>query len=228
MQESGWLNVNKPVGSTSTRVVAIIKRITRAKKVGHGGTLDPLASGVLPICVNNATKQVESVIGHKKQYLFDLTFGEMRTTYDAEGDVVERNPLIPQLSDVEGILKNFVGDILQMPPSFSALKINGRRAYDLARSGKEVNLEARNVTVDSLLCNGFVGENTVEFVVDCGRGCYVRSLGVDIARSLGAVGYISKIVRRKVGSFCVEDAIEIDDNTDIGFIRNNLKSICKV
>jgi tRNA pseudouridine55 synthase len=225
MQENGWLNVNKQVGFTSTKIVAIIKRITRAKKVGHGGTLDPLASGVLPICINNATKQVEAMINHKKQYLFHLTFGEMRDTYDAEGKIIEENPHIPLLNDIENILKNFIGNISQMPPIFSALKINGKRAYDLAREGKEVNLEPRNVLIDRLICNGFVDKNTAEFVVECGRGCYVRSLGVDIAKSLGAVGYISKIIRERVGNFCIDDAITIDDNVDIEFIKKNLIKI---
>ncbi|MDR0571280.1 MAG: tRNA pseudouridine(55) synthase TruB, partial [Rickettsiales bacterium] len=184
MNESGWLNVNKPTNCSSTKIVAIVKRITKAKKVGHGGTLDPLASGVLPICINSATKQVESVINHKKRYLFCLTFGEMRTTYDTEGDVIEKNNYIPSESSIQSVLKNFIGEIEQMPPAFSALKINGRRAYEMARNGQKVELKPRNVIVDSLQFNGFLDETTAEFVVDCGRGCYVRSLGVDIAKSL--------------------------------------------
>jgi tRNA pseudouridine55 synthase len=222
MQESGWLNVNKPINCTSTKIVAIIKRITRAKKVGHGGTLDPLASGVLPICINNATKQVESMMDHRKKYLFNITFGEMRSTYDAEGEVIEKNDYIPKMNQIVDILGNFTGKIEQIPPPFSALKINGARAYDLARKGEEVNLPAREIHIYDIVCNGFLNENTVEFVVNCGRGCYIRSLGVDISKFLGTVGYVSKIIRQRVGNFDIENSISVDDDTTVEFIRDNM------
>ena len=221
MQESGWLNVNKPIGWTSTKVVAIIKRITKAKKVGHGGTLDPLASGVLPICINKATKQVESMMDHRKEYLFHLTFGELRDTADNEGVILETNDIVPTVEQINTVLGNFVGVIKQTPPIYSAVKIGGKRACDLVREGKSVELQARDIVIYSLKCNGFVGEKTVEFVVECGRGCYVRSLGVDLAKSLGTVGYLSKIERLRVGDFDIDDAVDVD-GLDLGGVLENL------
>ena len=213
MQESGWLNVNKPVGWTSTKVVAIVKRITKAKKVGHGGTLDPLASGVLPICINKATKQVELMMDHRKEYLFHLTFGELRDTADAEGVVLETSDVVPSIEQINTVLSSFVGVIKQTPPVYSAIKVGGKRACDLVREGKSVELQARDIVIHSLKCNGFVDEKTAEFVVECGRGCYVRSLGVDLAKSLGAIGYLSKIERLRVGDFEIVDAVDVDGLT---------------
>jgi tRNA pseudouridine55 synthase len=225
MEESGWLNVMKPAGCASTRIVSLVKGITGAKKVGHGGTLDPLAEGVLPICINKATKEVERMINHEKQYLFHLTFGESRTTCDAEGEVVERSDVIPSETDIKNILPKFIGEIEQIPPIFSALKVNGRRAYEMARKGQKIELSARKILVSGLLCVGFVGERTAEFIADCGRGCYIRSLGADLAKALGTVGYVSKIIRRRIGNFFIENSIIADRQTTIDFIRNNLISL---
>lgn len=221
MQESGWLNVNKPIGWTSTKVVAIIKRITKAKKVGHGGTLDPLASGVLPICINKATKQVESMMDHRKEYLFHLTFGELRDTADAEGVVLETNNIVPTVEQINTVLSNFVGVIKQTPPIYSAIKVDGKRACDLVREGKSVELQARDIVIHSLKCNGFVDEKTAEFVVECGRGCYVRSLGVDLAKSFNTVAYLSKIERLRVGDFDIDDAVDVG-GLDLDKVLENL------
>ena len=211
MQESGWLNINKPIGCTSTRVVAVIKKITGAKKVGHGGTLDPMASGVLPIAINKATRQVESMMNHDKKYLFHLTFGEFRDTYDSEGKILEKNDFVPLENEIINSLKYFVGDVEQIPPIYSALKINGKRACDLARNGETIELKARQIKIYDIVYGGFKNKNTVELTVHCGRGCYVRSLGVDIAKKLGALGYVSKIERLKVGSFLIENSVNFDD-----------------
>lgn len=221
MQESGWLNINKPIGFTSTKVVAMVKCITKAKKVGHGGTLDPLASGVLPICINKATKQVESMMDHNKKYLFHLTFGELRDTCDCEGAILEKNDTIPTTEQINTILNNFIGVIKQTPPIYSAIKINGKRACDLVREGKEVKLQARDIIINNLQFNGFINENTAEFIVECGRGCYVRSLGVDLAKNLGAIAYLSKIERLRVGEFCIENSLNVDELN----IDNILKKI---
>lgn len=222
MEESGWLNINKPEKWTSTKVVALIKKITKAKKVGHGGTLDPLASGVLPICINKATKQVESMMNHKKQYLFHLTFGEFRSTYDSEGEVLEKNDFVPSINAIEKIINNFIGTIKQVPPTYSAIKINGKRACDLAREGKEIKLEARDILIENIDFKGFVNDKTAEFVVDCGRGCYIRSLGVDMAKNLGALAYVSKIERLKVGNFLIENSINIEDGIDVEIVKREL------
>ena len=226
MEKDGWLNINKPIGCTSTKVVAIVKKITKAKKVGHGGTLDPMASGVLPICINKATKQVESMMDHDKIYLFHLTFGEFRDTYDVEGKILEKNNFIPKENNIIANIKNFIGDIEQIPPIYSALKINGKRACDLARDGKNVELKPRNIKIYNIKYNGFITENTIELMVHCGRGCYIRSLGIDLARSLNAIGYVSKIERQKVGNFLLENSINLEslnyDKIDKNIITINV------
>lgn len=220
MQESGWLNINKPKNYTSTKIVSIIKHITKAKKVGHGGTLDPLASGVLPICINKATKQVESMMDHTKTYLFHITFGELRDTYDFEGVVLEQNNFIPSSDDIKSVLGNFIGVIKQVPPIYSAIKINGKRACDLVRDGKQIELNARDITINNLQFNGFINDNTAEFVVDCGRGCYVRSLGVDLAKSINSIAYVSKIERLRVGDFLIGNSLDIENISYENIIKN--------
>ncbi|MDR2777675.1 MAG: tRNA pseudouridine(55) synthase TruB [Rickettsiales bacterium] len=217
---SGWLNVNKPRGYRSTKVVSVIKKITGAKKVGHGGTLDPMATGVLPICLNGATTQTEFLMDHSKTYLFNLTFGESRDTYDADGNTINRNNLVPEASALESILSNFSGRIEQKPPSFSAIRIDGKRAYDLARRGIQLELREREILINSLKFNGFINSNTAQFLVDCGRGCYVRSLAVDIAGAVGALGYVSKLVRLRVGSLYATDSLEIAGLTPDNVARN--------
>lgn len=209
MLESGWLNINKPVGYTSAQIVNILKRKLHCKKIGHGGTLDPFASGVLPVCVNEGTKTVEYVMDHSKTYLFHLTFGKMTDSFDIEGNIIEENGKIPNLEDIINILPQFVGKIQQTPPIYSAIKINGSRACDLVRNGKEVTIESREVNITNLKFNRLVDKNTFEFIVDCGRGCYIRSLGIDIAKSLGKLAYISKLTRLQVGGFNIINAIDI-------------------
>lgn len=221
MEESGWLNINKPINCTSAKAVAIIKSITKAKKVGHGGTLDPLATGVLPICINKATKQVENIMNHAKEYKFHLTFGEHRDTYDSEGKIIEKNNFIPNILDIKKNLNLFIGEIEQAPPAFSALKINGKRACDLAREGKNIILEKRKIIIYDIICNDFVNENTIEFIVRCGRGCYIRSLAVDIAKQLNALGYVSKLIRTKVNNFYIENSLDLE-NVNLELVRNNL------
>lgn len=207
---NGWLNIDKPLGYSSAKVVAIIKRILKAKKVGHGGTLDPLATGVLPICINKATKTTEKMMGFDKEYLFNITFGESRTTCDAEGEIVEKSTKTPSEKEILEILPKFIGNIKQIPPIFSAIKVDGQRAYDLARNGKEFELKPRDVIVHNLNFLGFVSENTGQFSVKCGKGFYVRSVAVDISKSLGTVGYISYLRRLSVGIFNQENILTIE------------------
>jgi tRNA pseudouridine55 synthase len=208
---SGWLNVNKPVGWRSTRVVSVLKRISGARKVGHGGTLDPMASGVLPICMGEATRQTEFLMDHSKTYLFNLTFGEFRDTFDAEGVVIESNDFIPESKALENVLGRFIGEVEQRPPPYSALKINGKRAYDLARMGLNPEPRERKVLINSLKFVGFVDHRSAQFVVDCGRGCYVRSLAVAVAKALGAIGYVSKLIRLRVGNLYITDSLAMDN-----------------
>lgn len=204
-----WLNINKPEGITSARVVAIVKRITKAKKVGHGGTLDPFASGVLPIALNKATKTTEKLMAAQKKYFFRITFGEFRDTDDVEGKCIKSSLARPDTSEIISALPNFVGKIIQTPSRFSAIKINGKRAYDLARNNVEFEMPQREVEIFSLK---LITNNSdyAEFEVECGKGTYVRSLSRDICQSLGVCGYVSKLVRLQVGDFFYEQTISLD------------------
>ena len=215
MNKSGWLNINKPCGYTSTRVVNILKRILKCKKIGHGGTLDPFASGVLPVCLNSATKTVECVMDHSKTYSFSLVFGKSTDSFDIDGNILDSNDKVPTEKEILDIIPSFIGKIAQVPPKYSALKINGVRACDLVREGKDVLMESRDVEIFDLRLNKIVNRNTFEFTVDCGRGCYIRSLGVDIASRLGMLAYVSKLTRLRVGNFKIENSIDVKDFENI-------------
>lgn len=223
---NGWLNIDKPVGMTSAKVVSIIKRITGAKKVGHGGTLDPLASGVLPICLNKATKTTEKMMGFTKEYLFNITFGESRTTADAEGEINDRTSKIPTEQEILAIIPNFIGTIKQTPPAFSAIKVNGKRSYELARNGEEVKLRQRDVVVYDLRLLGTTDDakKTMQFYVKCGKGFYVRSLCVDIAKAVGSLGYISYLRRLSVGVFNQDNILTLEGAEELYKI-NALKDV---
>ena len=225
MEKSGWLNINKPVGWTSTKVVSVLKRLLKPKKIGHGGTLDPFASGVLPICINSATKTVEYMMDHDKTYLFHLTFGSETDPYDIDGEIVNKDDKIPTENDILKIIPEFIGKIKQVPPKYSALKINGKRACDIMRDGGEVEIQEREIEILNLKYNGFVNENAAEFVVDCSRGTYIRTLGVDIAKKLNCLGFISKLTRLRVGDFYIDNSLQIDGDVNVDFIKNQLISI---
>jgi tRNA pseudouridine55 synthase len=207
---NGWLIVNKAQGITSTEVVARVKRITGAQKVGHGGTLDPLATGVLPIALGEATKTVAYVMDATKSYRFTVRFGEARDTDDAEGEVVGRSDLRPTDAEVEQALAAFVGSIMQRPPSFAAIKVQGERAYDLARRGEAVTLEPRAVQVEALELVARPDPDHAEFELVCGKGAYVRAIARDLGEALGCFGYVSALSRTRVGPFPLEEAITLD------------------
>lgn len=207
---NGWLNIDKPYGFSSAKVVAIVKRLLKAKKVGHGGTLDPLASGILPICINKATKTTEKTMNFSKEYFFNITFSEERTTADAEGEVIKTSNIIPTENEIKNILNNFIGEIQQTPPIYSAIKVNGKRAYDLARNNQNVELQARLVKVFELNFLGFENEKTAKFSVKCGKGFYIRSLAVDISKALNTVGYVSYLRRTEVGIFNKDNMITLE------------------
>jgi tRNA pseudouridine55 synthase len=203
----GWVVLDKPVGMTSTHAVAVIKRLFKAKRVGHAGTLDPLASGCLPIALGEATKTVPFVMDGRKSYSFTVRWGEERDTDDAEGRVVASSAMRPTPGAVQAVLPGFVGTIAQVPPRYSAIKIAGERAYDIARDGEEVELSARPVEIYRLELVAFPDADHAEFIAECGKGTYVRSLARDIGRLLGCHGHVSALRRTRVGPFGVNDMI---------------------
>lgn len=206
---NGWVNLDKPAGMTSTQAVGKIRRIFDAQKAGHAGTLDPLATGILPIALGEATKTVPFLQDALKTYEFTITWGEARDTDDAEGQVIATSPVRPDLAQIESALPAYTGEISQVPPKFSAIKIDGQRAYDLARDGENVELKPRQVYIEELELTGHQ-EGTTHFRMVCGKGTYVRSLARDLAIDLGTYGYISALRRTEVGGFTAQNAISLD------------------
>ncbi len=206
----GWLVIDKPAGMTSTDVVSRIKRLWQAEKVGHAGTLDPLATGVLPVALGQATKTVAYVQDATKDYRFTLRFGEARDTDDAEGKVVATSDARPADPAIVAALGAFVGDIMQVPPAFSAIKVQGERAYDLAREGNPPALAPRPARVDRFELLARPDPDTADFAVTSGKGVYMRSLARDLARALGTVGHICALRRLRVGPFAEAMAVPLD------------------
>lgn len=198
---SGWLVFDKPHGMGSTDAVALVKRAFRADKAGHAGTLDPLASGVLPIALGEATKTVPYLMDGHKTYAFTVTWGEERATDDLEGEVTQRSEKRPTQAEIEALIPGFLGIITQVPPQFSAVKINGARAYDLARDGETVEIAAREVEVFRLELLGCPDANFARFEVECGKGTYVRAFARDMGRLLDCYGHISELRRTAVAPF---------------------------
>ncbi len=216
---NGWIILDKPLGLGSTQAVGAVKRALReggyAKvKIGHGGTLDPLATGVLPIALGEATKLAGRMLDSDKVYDFTIAFGAETDSLDLEGAVIAESEVRPTLGEINTILPRFTGTIEQVPPAYSALKVNGKRAYDLARAGEEVVLNARTVTVFGLTrCVGEGrggGEDTVTLAAHVSKGTYIRSLARDIARALGTVGHVTMLRRTKAGPFSLPQAISLD------------------
>ncbi|AWW75443.1 tRNA pseudouridine(55) synthase TruB [Erythrobacter sp. KY5] len=217
----GWIILDKPRGLGSTQAVGAVKRNLReggyAKtKVGHGGTLDPLAEGVLPIALGEATKLAGRMLDASKIYDFTLKFGEETTTLDTEGEVVERSDVRPSLPQIAAIIPQFTGPIEQVPPAYSALKVDGRRAYDLARAGEEITLKTRAVTIHSLcIADGPHERDEITLTAHVSKGTYIRSLARDIARALGTCGHVTYLRRIKAGPFHQEQAISLDNLNEI-------------
>lgn len=245
----GWLVLDKPRGLGSTQAVGAVKRVLRRAgygktKIGHGGTLDPLAEGVLPIAIGEATKLAGRMLDASKTYAFTIAFGTETDTLDAEGEAIATSERRPPIAAVAAILEHFTGDLTQTPPAYSALKVGGRRAYDLARSGEDVELRSRQVTVHSLVMAGEEGRadpfldstfattagrpdgydpraplelaDTITLVAEVSKGTYVRSLARDIAHALGTVGHVTYLRRLKAGPFSEDQAISLDILEEIG------------
>jgi tRNA pseudouridine55 synthase len=206
---NGWLVLDKPVGMTSTHAVSRLKRIYNAKKAGHAGTLDPLASGILPVAFGEATKTVPFVQDGEKAYRFTVTWGAETDSDDSDGTVTRTSELRPRPDEVAQALGGFIGTILQVPPAYSAIKVNGERAYDIARDGETVELAARPVTIHALrLVSATPDEAVLE--AECGKGTYVRAIARDLGRMLGCLGHVTALRRTRVGPFREEDAVALD------------------
>ncbi len=212
---NGWLAIDKPAGKTSAGVVAEVKRLTQAAKAGHGGTLDPLATGILPVALGEATKTVAYLMDRAKSYRFTVRWGETRSTDDEEGEVTATSPVRPSAPEIEAALPGFLGEIEQMPPIFSAIKVGGQRAYDLARKGESVELAPRLVQVTRFEMTSCPDADSSEFEVDCGKGTYVRALARDLAVALGTRGYVARMRRTQVGPFYDAAAISLDNLAEL-------------
>lgn len=201
--------LDKPYGLGSTSAVGKVRWLHTAQKAGHAGTLDPLATGILPIALGEATKTVPFMMDAKKGYQFTLTFGENTDTWDMEGEVTQTSDVRPAEADILAALPQFIGDIEQIPPRYSAIKVEGKRSYDLARAGEVVELKSRQVTVDSFDLLSFDGE-AATFEVGCGKGTYIRSLARDMAAALGTCGHVTMLRRTRVGPFTLEQSFTLD------------------
>ena len=214
----GWIILDKPLGLGSTQAVAAVKRNLRSAgfgkvKVGHGGTLDPLATGVLPLALGEATKLCGRMLDASKTYDFTISFGTQTSGLDAEGEVVATSNARPTLSEVEAVLGQFTGPIEQVPPAYSAIKIDGKRAYDLARAGEVVKMKSRAVTIFGLAISHAEPDgqlNSITLTADVSKGTYIRSLARDIAQALGTVGHVSMLRRTRAGPFALQSAISLD------------------
>jgi tRNA pseudouridine55 synthase len=209
VEVNGWVNLDKPVGVTSTQAVAQLKYLFNAKKAGHAGTLDPLASGVLPIAFGEATKTVPIVQEGTKAYQFAVRWGEETDTDDAEGQIVARSDRRPTRHEIEAALPRFVGVISQTPPTYSAIRIAGERAYDLARGGEAFEIAARQIVVHRLALVE-AGANEAQFEAECGKGAYVRAIARDLGRALGCYGHVIELRRTRVGPFSGDAAVPLD------------------
>ncbi len=212
---NGWVCLDKPYEMGSTEAVTKVRRLFNAQKAGHAGTLDPLASGILPIALGEATKTVPFMMEAQKIYRFVIHWGISTDSIDREGQVIGRSDVRPSVDAVKAALPQFVGDIDQVPPAFSAIRVNGERAYDLAREGVEVELQSRRVTIYEAAVTHAPDEDHVEITMRTGKGVYVRSLARDLASVLGAEGHVSVLRREMVGPFNVQNAVTLDFLEDL-------------
>ncbi|MBP6985584.1 MAG: tRNA pseudouridine(55) synthase TruB [Alphaproteobacteria bacterium] len=212
----GWLNVYKPLGMNSTRAVTIVRHALNKHKVGHAGTLDPLAEGVLPLALGDATKTVNYLMEKTKVYEFEITWGAQTSTDDSEGDIVASSPHRPTQEQINEAIPHFIGHQDQIPPQYSAVWIEGKRAYDLARQNKQMDIQARNIFIESLELTACPSTDRATFRVICGKGTYVRSLARDLAIHLQTRGHISVLKRVRVGNFLAANAISLEKIQELG------------
>ncbi|OYX34492.1 MAG: tRNA pseudouridine(55) synthase TruB [Caulobacterales bacterium 32-69-10] len=212
---SGWISLDKPLDMTSTDAVSKVRRLFNAQKGGHAGTLDPLATGVLPIALGEATKTVPFLMEAGKGYRFTIAWGTTTATFDREGEVTQTSDVRPSREAVEAALPAFVGEIMQVPPAYSAIKVDGQRSYDLARAGEAVELAARPVIIRSAVVVEAEGPDHVTIEVACGKGTYIRAIARDLGAMLGACAHVHDLRRTHVGAFTEAQAISLDKLADL-------------
>lgn len=240
----GFLNIYKPVGMTSHDVVSVLRRVTKIKQIGHTGTLDPFAEGVLPICIGKATRLIE-YLQDDKEYLATVQFGAATNTFDLDGEKVFTSDKKVSRDDIKEGLKSFEGEISQLPPIFSAIKVKGKKLYEYARKGEEVEIQPRKVVIENIELKNFDEElQQAQILLKCSKGTYIRSIANDLGKNLGCGGYLIKLIRTQAGKFRVENSVQLDgidvesnlinpldilnlpkiavDNDDLGRIKNGM------
>jgi len=218
----GFLNVYKPQGKTSHDVVAILRRVTKIKQIGHTGTLDPFAEGVLPICIGKSTRLIE-YLDDDKAYIGTIQLGSSTTTYDIEGEEVNYSDKTATFEEIQDVLECFKGDIEQLPPIYSAIKVKGKKLYEYARKGEDIKIEPRGVNIKELTVKSYNPESRqLEIYVACSKGTYIRSLANDIGEKLGTYGHLIKLVRVKAGKFEVENSVNLDELQTYEQVEQNL------
>lgn len=206
----GFLNIYKPVGMTSHDVVSVLRRVTKIKQIGHTGTLDPFAEGVLPICIGKATRLIE-YLQDDKEYLATVQFGAATNTFDLDGEKVFTSDKKVSRDDIKEGLKSFEGEISQLPPIFSAIKVNGKKLYEYARKGEEVEIQPRKVVIENIELKNFDEElQQAQILLKCSKGTYIRSIANDLGKILGCGGYLIKLIRTQAGKFRVENSVQLD------------------
>lgn len=206
----GFLNIYKPVGMTSHDVVSVLRRVTKIKQIGHTGTLDPFAEGVLPICIGKATRLIE-YLQDDKEYLATVQFGAATNTFDLDGEKVFTSDKKVSRDDIKEGLKSFEGEISQLPPIFSAIKVKGKKLYEYARKGEEVEIQPRKVVIENIELKNFDEElQQAQILLKCSKGTYIRSIANDLGKNLGCGGYLIKLIRTQAGKFRVENSVQLD------------------
>jgi tRNA pseudouridine55 synthase len=220
----GILNVYKPQGKTSHDIVAILRKITKVKQIGHTGTLDPFAEGVLPICIGKATRLIE-YLKDDKAYIGTVQLGKSTTTFDIEGETVNSSDKKVSLEEINTALPSLRGEIEQYPPIYSAIKVKGKKLYEYAREGKPVEIEPRKVCIQKLeIVNFDFEKQTLELLIECSKGTYIRSIANDLGNSLGTYGHLIKLVRIKAGDFKIDNSVKLDDLRTIEGVQAHLNS----
>ena len=219
---NGWIFIDKPKNITSFTVIKRLKKILNIKKIGHSGTLDPFATGILAVALGEATKSIR-YLNQNKVYKFNVVFGELKDTDDITGKTIKKSNIIPTLSEIDKCIEKFIGKHKQIPPQFSAVKVNGKRAYKLARDNQKFELKAKDVFIKSIECLGTKNKNEYSFIVECSTGTYVRSIARDLGKMLGTFAYVSELRRVKIGKIDEKDIILLDKFEELVHIGDHFE-----